>query len=147
MACWRPRQELKQDDLYTILKTPPNLFPVHGTLAGYVLVLHQQLPYLGTSLAVGLGTVALTLVVAAPAGYSLAKLRPRGGGMLRFTLVIAQMIPAIIMASNGKRGYTSTKPYNHYSLLATIDWNWSLGYIGAASDHTQVQPLREFLTK
>ena len=79
-------------------KTPPNLFPLHGTLAGYVTVLHQQLPYLGTSLAVGLGTIALTLVVAAPAGYSLAKLRPRGGGMLRFTLVIAQMIPAIIMA-------------------------------------------------
>jgi len=79
-------------------KTPPNLFPLHGTLAGYVLVLHQQLPYLATSLAVGLGTAALTLVVAAPAGYSLAKLRPRGGGVLRFTLVIAQMIPAIIMA-------------------------------------------------
>jgi phosphatidylinositol-3-phosphatase len=56
-------------------------------------------------------------------------------------------IPAIVMASNGKRGYTSKTPYNHYSLLATIDWNWSLGYIGAASDHIQVQPLREFLTK
>ncbi len=79
-------------------KTPPDLFPVHGTLAGYALVLHQQLPYLATSLAVGLGAVVLTLAVAAPAGYSLAKLRPRGRGTLRFTLVIAQMIPAIIMA-------------------------------------------------
>jgi len=56
-------------------------------------------------------------------------------------------IPAIVMASNGKRGYTSKTPYNHYSLLATIDWNWSLGYLGNASDHIQVQPLREFLTK
>ena len=79
-------------------KTPPNLFPIDGTLAGYATVLHQQLPYLGTSLVVALGTVALTVAIAAPAGYSLAKLRPRGAGVLGFALVIAQMIPAIIMA-------------------------------------------------
>jgi len=79
-------------------KTPPNLFPIDGTLAGYATVLHQQLPYLGTSLVVALGTVALTVIIAAPAGYSLAKLRPRGAGALGFVLVIAQMIPAIIMA-------------------------------------------------
>jgi multiple sugar transport system permease protein len=73
-------------------KSPPNLIPVDGTLSGYAVVLHQQLPYLGTSLLIGLGTVALTLVLAAPAGYSLAKLRPRGGGALSFVLLIAQMI-------------------------------------------------------
>jgi multiple sugar transport system permease protein len=77
---------------------PPYLFPVHGTLEGYRAVLDQQLPYLGTSLIIGLGTVALTLIVAAPAGYSLAKLRPRGGGVLSFLLLIAQMLPGIIMA-------------------------------------------------
>ena len=43
-------------------KSPPNLIPVDGTLDGYSAVLHQQLPYLGTSLLIGLGTVALTLV-------------------------------------------------------------------------------------
>jgi len=77
---------------------PPYLFPVHGTLEGYSAVLHQQMPYLGTSFLVGLGTVALTLVISAPAGYSLAKLRPYGGGLLSFVLLMAQMIPGIIMA-------------------------------------------------
>nr|WP_245665964.1 carbohydrate ABC transporter permease [Actinoplanes subtropicus] len=77
---------------------PPYLFPVHGTLEGYSAVLHQQIPYLGTSFLVGLGTVALTLIISAPAGYSLAKLRPRGGGVLSFVLLMAQMIPGIIMA-------------------------------------------------
>ncbi|MCU7727621.1 carbohydrate ABC transporter permease [Actinoplanes sp. KI2] len=77
---------------------PPYLFPVHGTLEGYSAVLHQQMPYLGTSFFVGLGTVALTLIISAPAGYSLAKLRPRGGGVLSFVLLMAQMIPGIIMA-------------------------------------------------
>ncbi|MFC6085898.1 carbohydrate ABC transporter permease [Sphaerisporangium aureirubrum] len=79
-------------------RSPPSLFPVNGTLEGYRAVLDQQSPYLGISVVVGLGTVALTLLVAAPAAYSLAKLRPRGGGVLGFVLLIAQMIPGIIMA-------------------------------------------------
>lgn len=78
--------------------TPPYFFPIHGTVDGYRAVLQQQLPYLGNSFVVGLGTVALTLILSAPAGYSLAKLRPRGGGVLGFALLIAQMIPGIIMA-------------------------------------------------
>ncbi|MEU8234665.1 carbohydrate ABC transporter permease [Actinoplanes sp. NPDC048967] len=77
---------------------PPHLFPFDGTLEGYRAVLDQQLPYLGTSLLIGVGTVAVTLALSAPAGYSLAKLRPRGGGALSFVLLIAQMIPGIIMA-------------------------------------------------
>jgi multiple sugar transport system permease protein len=79
-------------------RNPPALLPIDGTLDGYRAVLHQQLPYLGTSLIVGLGTVALTLTITAPAGYALAKLRPWAGSALGYLLLIAQMIPAIIMA-------------------------------------------------
>ncbi|KUN84267.1 hypothetical protein AQJ64_16035 [Streptomyces griseoruber] len=56
------------------------------------------MPYLGTSLLIGLGTVALTLLLAAPAGFALAKLRPLGGGALGLFLLVAQMIPGIVMA-------------------------------------------------
>lgn len=79
-------------------RTPPSWFPFHATFAGYRSVLHDQLPYLLTSLLVGLGTVVLTVLLAAPAGYALAKLRPRGGSVLSFILLIAQMIPGVIMA-------------------------------------------------
>ncbi|MFD3838667.1 carbohydrate ABC transporter permease [Streptomyces sp. NPDC058642] len=79
-------------------KSPPGLFPAHATLEGYRAVLDDQLPYLATSLVIGLGTVALTVALAAPAGYALAKLRPRGGGVLSFLFLVAQMIPGIIMA-------------------------------------------------
>ncbi|MEU8383640.1 carbohydrate ABC transporter permease [Streptosporangium sp. NPDC048865] len=79
-------------------RSPPSWFPVDGTLEGYRAVLDRQLPYLGTSLVVGLATVALTLAVATPAAYSLAKLRPRGGGALSFALLVAQMVPGVIMA-------------------------------------------------
>lgn len=93
---WMINESLTRDQ--DMRKTPPNWFPVHGTLDGYRAVLHQQMPYLGTSLFIGLGTVALTVAVAAPAGYALGKLRPRGGGVLSFALLMAQMIPGIIMA-------------------------------------------------
>jgi multiple sugar transport system permease protein len=45
---------------------PPHLFPFNGTLEGYRAVLHQQMPYLGTSLLIGLGTVVLTVASRSP---------------------------------------------------------------------------------
>ncbi|XVS68201.1 carbohydrate ABC transporter permease [Actinosynnema sp. CA-299493] len=79
-------------------KSPPDLFPVTPTFEGYARVLDEQLPYFGTSLLLGVGTVVLTLALAAPAAYALAKLRPRGRGPLVFVLLVAQMIPGIVMA-------------------------------------------------
>ena len=77
---------------------PPHWFPWSPTFDGYTAALGQQLPALATSLFIGLGTVALTLFVALPAGYSLAKLRPRGARGIDFVLLVAQMIPAVVMA-------------------------------------------------
>jgi len=79
-------------------QSPPSWFPTNPTLEGYAAVVSEQLPYLGTSLLVGLGTVVVTIALSAPAAYSLAKLRPRGGGALSFVLLVAQMIPQVIMA-------------------------------------------------
>jgi multiple sugar transport system permease protein len=79
-------------------KDPPNWFPWNPTFDGYTAAISQQLPYLGTSLIIGFGTVVLTLLISAPAAYSLAKLRPRGGTPVSFVLLIAQMIPGVIMA-------------------------------------------------
>jgi multiple sugar transport system permease protein len=82
-----------------LLKTPPALFPGSPTLAGYRRAISDQLPFLGTSLIIAIGTVALTIVIAAPAAYALAKLRPGGAGTITFVLLVAQMIPGIIMAT------------------------------------------------
>jgi multiple sugar transport system permease protein len=93
---WMLNNSLTRDE--DMRRTPPSFFPAHPTLEGYRAVLDQQLPYLGTSLLVGLGTVLLTVAIAAPAGYALGVLRPRGLGALSFVLLAAQMIPGIIMA-------------------------------------------------
>jgi len=98
-------------------KDPPDLVPLNPTFDGYHRVFAEQLPYLGTSLAIGLATVALTLAIAAPAAYALAKLRPRGAKALNFTLLIAQMIPGIIMAL----GF-----YGVYVSLGIVNQAWGL---------------------
>ncbi|NDL57154.1 carbohydrate ABC transporter permease [Phytoactinopolyspora mesophila] len=77
---------------------PPHWFPWNPTFEGYVDVFNQQLPNLMTSLIIGLGCVLLTLVISAPAGYALAKLRLPGKGSMSFLLLIAQMIPSVVMA-------------------------------------------------
>ena len=93
---WMVNVSLTQPE--ELRKDPPNLFPIHPNFDGYVAVVQQQGPYLLTSLAVGLGTVVLTVGLSAPAAFALAKLRPRGANAVSFVLLIAQMIPGIIMA-------------------------------------------------
>jgi hypothetical protein len=44
------------------------------------------------------------------------------------------LIPAIVVRTHGRPGYVSYTPYNHYSLLTTIEDNWHLGHIGHAGD-------------
>lgn len=41
--------------------------------------------------------------------------------------------PAIVITTH-PRHFVSTVPYNHYSLLTTIEQNWHLGYLGNAGD-------------
>jgi phosphatidylinositol-3-phosphatase len=58
------------------------------------------------------------------------------------------LIPAVILTSKGKSGgYTSNVAYNHYSMLATIESEFGLGYLGNAADRRQVSLMTEFLTK
>jgi hypothetical protein len=54
--------------------------------------------------------------------------------------------PAIVITTNGPRHYVSTTPYNHYSLLTTIEQNWHLGYLGNAGDTAGgVVPMNDLL--
>lgn len=89
---------------------PPHWFPWDPTFEGYTAVFDQQLGNMGTSLLVGLGCVALTLVISAPAGFAIAKLRVPGAGPLNFLLLVAQMIPSVVMAMG------------FYAMYVRLDW-------------------------
>jgi hypothetical protein len=53
-----------------------------------------------------------------------------------FTLVISSLV---------KAGYVSTSPYDHYSLLRTIETSWSLPLLGKAADDSTL-PMSDFFT-
>jgi multiple sugar transport system permease protein len=74
-------------------------FPLAPTLAGYRAALEQQGQNFVSSMVISLGTVVLTLVVATPAAYGLARFRMRGTRVFLLVLLITQMIPAIVIAN------------------------------------------------
>ena len=88
---------LRPEDL---VSRTPAWFPVHGTLAGYRNALSSQGGHLLISVIVSLGSVVVTLFIAAPAAYGMAKLRAPSRRGLLFALLIAQMIPGIVMANS-----------------------------------------------
>ncbi|MGZ4493469.1 MAG: alkaline phosphatase family protein [Nocardioides sp.] len=44
------------------------------------------------------------------------------------------LIPAIIVSQSGPRGFVDHTPYNHYSLLRTLEDNWHVSHLGHAAD-------------
>lgn len=44
------------------------------------------------------------------------------------------LIPAVVVTSHGPRHVVSHTPYNHYSLLRTVEDNWSLGHLRLSGD-------------
>jgi multiple sugar transport system permease protein len=81
---------------------PPQLFPIHPDLStwrdrifGDPRVFH----YIGNSFVVALGTMVLTVALAAPAAYALASLPLRGKQVLMLLSLSSLMFPAIMLAT------------------------------------------------
>ena len=107
--------------------------PTHIDLHGYSKALHDQGGHLLTSLVIALGTVAFSLVIAAPAAYALAHLRIRGAGVVLLAILVSQMIPGIVVAN---------AIYSAYSDLGLL--NSVFGLILA--DSTLAIPLSTVMT-
>ena len=54
-------------------------------------------------------------------------------------------VPMIVIAHDHLAHVVSHTPYNHYSLLRTLEQAWSLPYLGYASDGAQVKTLAPLL--
>src|SRR6185437_6993085 len=74
-------------------------FPIHPTFAGYQAAFQQQGANLATSLIISISAVLLTLVIATPAAYGLARFKMKGMTAFVFVLLITQMIPTIVIAN------------------------------------------------
>ena len=76
-----------------------SFFPLNPSFEGYQRAINDQGANLVTSLLISLGTVVVTLVVAAPAAYALAQFRFRWVGIALLAILISQMIPNIVIAN------------------------------------------------
>lgn len=80
-----------------LVKTPPTFWPLHpiwGNFAQAWTIL--QLPlYFTNTLILGVGAVALQLVVSATAAYALSKLHVAGKPIIQFAFFSTLMVPAI----------------------------------------------------
>ncbi|MFN8629990.1 MAG: alkaline phosphatase family protein [Chloroflexota bacterium] len=54
-------------------------------------------------------------------------------------------VPAIVITRHGDRHIVDDTPYNHYSLLRTIEQVWHLGYLGYAADWRNVHAMTPLL--
>ncbi len=74
--------------------------PHDATLDNFRTVIQAQSANVLTSLIVGVGTAVLALVVAVPAAYALAKYRLRVTVVVVSSLLVAQIVPSIVLATS-----------------------------------------------
>lgn len=101
-----------------------SFFPWNPSFAGYEKAIADQGGNLVTSLVISLGTVVVTLAIAAPAAYALAQFKFRWISAALLAILIAQMIPGVVIAN------ALYAAYNDFGLL-----NTHIGLILADATH------------
>ncbi|MFD7713302.1 carbohydrate ABC transporter permease [Streptomyces sp. NPDC059785] len=81
-------------------------FPFPPDFGGYRLALRDQWHGLVTSIVVALGSVVLSLALAAPAAYALARFSLRGTRLVLLGVLVTQMVPGIVLANALYGAYT-----------------------------------------
>jgi multiple sugar transport system permease protein len=102
--------------------------PHAATLDNYSTVIHAQSANVVTSLVVGLGTALLALVVAVPAAYALSKYRLRVTVILVSSLLIAQIVPSIVLATSLFIVFHRINLVNSYPGLIIADGTYAIPF-------------------
>jgi multiple sugar transport system permease protein len=102
--------------------------PHAATLDNYSTVIQAQSANVVTSLVVGLGTALLALVVAVPAAYALSKYRLRVTVILVSSLLIAQIVPSIVLATSLFIVFHRINLVNSYPGLIIADGTYAVPF-------------------
>ncbi|MET8771761.1 carbohydrate ABC transporter permease [Streptomyces sp. NPDC004658] len=96
-------------------------FPRRPDFDGYATALRDQGRNLVTSLVVALGSAVLSLGLAVPAAYALARLRLRGTTVVLFGILVTQTVPGVVVANALYGAYTGLGLLNSYGGLILAD--------------------------
>ncbi len=102
--------------------------PHAATLDNYSTVIHAQSANVVTSLVVGLGTALLALVIAVPAAYALSKYRLRVTVILVSSLLVAQIVPSIVLATSLFIVFHRINLVNSYPGLIIADGTYAVPF-------------------
>src|SRR4051812_38651045 len=102
--------------------------PHEATLENYRTVLHAQKGNVLTSLILGLGTALLALVVAVPAAYALSKYRLRVTVILVSSMLVAQIVPSIVLATSLFIVFHWINLVNTYPALILADGTYAIPF-------------------
>lgn len=114
-----------------IFATPPQIVPIPPVLTAYkdaVLTNHIVQSAFWSSVIISCGTMILTLILATPAAYALARLRLRGGGVVMLMLVLSQLLPAIVVAGPLFVVFSKIGLINSYPALILADVSFTLPF-------------------
>jgi multiple sugar transport system permease protein len=84
-----------------IFASPPKFVPIPPNFSAYkTAVIHNDVVHRAflSSVIIATGTMILTLLLATPAAYGLARLKLRGSGIMVLLLVLGQLLPAVVIA-------------------------------------------------
>jgi multiple sugar transport system permease protein len=102
--------------------------PHEATLENYRTVLQAQKANVLTSLILGIGTALLALVVAVPAAYALSKYRLRVTVIFVSSLLVAQIVPSIVLATSLFIVFHWINLVNTYPALILADGTYAIPF-------------------
>jgi multiple sugar transport system permease protein len=107
-----------------LFHNPPHFSLYKPTLDAYInnfLKNTDMLGYIGNSMIVATGTMILSLLLAVPAAYALARLDIKGKSLVLIFLLAVQMLPGIMMAMPLFVMFSKVNLVNHFMGLILAD--------------------------
>ena len=114
-----------------IFASPPQVVPSPPVFSPYIdAVIDNPLTIRAiiNSAIIGIGTMLLTLLLATPAAYALARLKLRGGALMTLLLLITQLLPAIVIATPLFVFFSRIGLLNSYPALILADTTITLPF-------------------
>ena len=111
-----------------LLGTHYNFLPPTPSFANYSAVISTQGGHIVSTLVIGVFTALLTLAISVPAAHALARYRFRVTAMLVGGLLIAQILPAIVIANSLFLLYHKLHLLNTYPGLILADASYGVPF-------------------
>jgi multiple sugar transport system permease protein len=111
-----------------LLGTHYNFLPPTPSFANYKTVFHSQGGHILSTLIIGVFTALLTLAIAVPAAHALARYRFRVTVIIVGAMLIAQILPAIVIANSLFLIYHKLGLLNSYPGLVIADASYGVPF-------------------